>query len=107
MKILPALLCLLLVPLQANARVACRNRVVTPIAGDASKFVKLTFTPKCSANADLHYLDDGVDFAVQSASAKGKTIYGVSTASGGVIVCSTVSSGAPRALSPASGSNPC
>jgi hypothetical protein len=56
----------------------------TAITGDGAKFVKVTFTPKCSANTHVAYEQDAVNFAAAGGSSKGKTVFGGSTGGGGV-----------------------
>jgi hypothetical protein len=56
----------------------------TPITGDGANFVKVTFTPKCSANTHVAYEQNAVNFAAAGGSSKGKTVFGGSTGGGGV-----------------------
>lgn len=82
----------------------------TAVAGGATdQYVKVGFTPKCSANVHLVSDDQNTFFAAGSASAKGKNAFGGSTAGGGVSAlggtCSSTtictSSDANRALTTA------
>lgn len=74
--------------LSANAVTICAGGVAgngASVAADTSGFVKVGFTPKCSANVFL----DGVDqsstvYAVGAGSAKGKKVFVGSTAGGSV-----------------------
>jgi hypothetical protein len=52
-------------------------------------FVKVTFTPKCSANTHVTGEDGGTYFRVGSGSSKGKTTFGGSSAGGGVVAAGT------------------
>ena len=72
----------------ANAATICTGGVAgngAAVVSNATGFVKVGFTPKCSANVFL----DGVDgsstvYAVAAGSAKGKKIFAGSTAGGSV-----------------------
>jgi hypothetical protein len=72
----------------ANAATICAGGAAgngAAVAAAATGFVKVGFTPKCSANVFL----DGVDqsstvYAVAAGSAKGKKIFAGSTAGGSV-----------------------
>ncbi len=74
--------------LSANAVTICTGGTAgdgAAVVSDATGFVKVGFTPKCSANVYL----DGVDqsstvYAVAAGSAKGKKIFAGSTAGGSV-----------------------
>ena len=74
--------------LSANAVTICTGGPAgngASVAADATGFVKVGFTPKCSANVFL----DGVDqsstvYAVGAGSAKGKKVFVGSTAGGSV-----------------------
>jgi hypothetical protein len=56
------------------------------ITADAttSTFVKVSFTPKCSANVHMGYSQTGTSFGVVSGSSKGKFAFGGGTGGGGV-----------------------
>ena len=75
---------------------ACSAGVGTQLTGNTSNFVKVTFTPKCSANTAVNYNDSGDAFAVQGASTGGKITYGASTNGGAPTACSTATSGTPN-----------
>lgn len=53
-------------------------------AGGSSEFVKVAFTPKCSANVHLFYAQNANAFGVVSGSTKGKNYFGGGTGGGGV-----------------------
>lgn len=99
-------LVLSLASLGAQAATGCAAGVGSSVTGNNTNFVKSTFTPKCSASTTVNYTDGGSDFGVQGASAKGKTVYGASTAGGQVTGCTTVNSGSPSVGTP-SGTNGC
>lgn len=50
-----------------------------------NNFVKVAFTPKCSANVYLTGKDGGIFYAVGSGSSKGKTSFRGSSAGGGIV----------------------
>jgi len=50
----------------------------------ATSFVKVAFTPKCSANAFVYGSDSDTFYRVGAASAKGKTMFAGSTMGGGI-----------------------
>jgi len=54
-------------------------------SGTDNNFVKVSFTPKCSANISLAGRDGGVYYLVGSGSSKGKTSFKGSTAGGGIV----------------------
>lgn len=70
------------------AATACNGDPSTPTAvpGDntGDKFVRVGFTPKCSANTLVDYEDQTTNFAVAAGSKKGKSTFIGSTAGGGV-----------------------
>ena len=109
MKIVFAVFCLVIAPIQAYAAIACSAGTATAVPGSGTNFVKTTFTPACSANVDAHYLQDATNFAVQAGSAKGRTVYGGTTkATGSVeLICSIASSGRPAVVTPTAPDNPC
>lgn len=53
-------------------------------ATDGSKFVRVTFTAKCSANVLAKYTDQTTTFAVAAGSTKGKNTFIGNTAGGAV-----------------------
>lgn len=53
-------------------------------ATDGSKFVRVTFTAKCSANVNSQYEDSTTTFAVAAGSSKGKNTFVGNTAGGAV-----------------------
>lgn len=62
------------------------------VAADTTGFVKVAFTPKCSANVFMSYGQSGTSFGSIAASAKGKFSFGGGTGGGGVkssAACST------------------
>ena len=63
----------------------------TPVNGatDGSLFVRVGFTPKCSANVLASYTDQTTSFAVGSGSKKGKSTFIGNTAGGAVKVSAT------------------
>ena len=85
--------------LSANADAVCtgaalaKDGAVVSGATDGTKFVRTSFTPKCSANVFLEGLDGGPAnptlYRVGSASAKGKTRFNGSTIGGAVAPVST------------------
>lgn len=79
----------LVVSMQAMSATICSNGAASQV--DSGTFVKAAFTPKCSANVLVDGAD-GADFGVKSASTKGKTIYGGSTAGGAISICTTFTS---------------
>lgn len=58
----------------------------TPVQGktDGTAFVRVGFTPKCSANVLAQYADGQTRFDVASGSTKGKSTFMGSTVGGGV-----------------------
>jgi hypothetical protein len=64
----------------------------TTVAGAADKFVRVQFTPKCSANSLVQYTDQVTSFAVAAGSSKGKTTFIGNTAGGAVKVSGTACS---------------
>lgn len=72
----------------ALAEVACAGTAGngTAVAGatDGTTFVRVGFTPKCSANVLLRYTDQQTNFAVAAGSSKGKSTFIGSTSGGGV-----------------------
>lgn len=55
-------------------------------ATDGTKFVRVTFTAKCSANVRSQYTDNTTTFAVAAGSSKGKNTFLGNTAGGAVKV---------------------
>lgn len=53
-------------------------------AGTSSEFVKVAFTPKCSANVHLFYAQNANSFGAVAGSTKGKNYFGGGTGGGGV-----------------------
>jgi len=53
-------------------------------AGGSSEFVRVAFTPKCSANVHVFYAQGANVFGVVSGSTKGKNYFGGGTGGGGV-----------------------
>lgn len=51
-----------------------------------NEFVKVAFTPKCSANVIMQYSSNATSLGVVAASGKGKTLFGGGTNGGGVSV---------------------
>lgn len=102
-----AVLVLFLMSVSARSEVACSAGVTTPIEGVGTNYVKKTFTPSCSVNVEVRYLQDPAAFAVQAASTKGVSVFGATTAGGAVVTCSTPSSGSPTAATPSAPDNPC
>ena len=89
----------LVVSLNAGAATICSGTAGSGTSVVTGTFVKAGFTPKCSANT-LVAGTDGTDYGVKGLSSKGKSIYGGSTAGGGVSLCSTFTgtATAPTAL---------
>lgn len=58
-------------------------------ADNGSKFVRIEFTPKCSANVLADYTDQQTSFAVAAGSKKGKTTFIGNSAGGGVTATTT------------------
>lgn len=54
------------------------------VASGATLFVKVGFTPKCSANVYLFGEDNGIYYRVGSTSVKGKNAFGGSSNGGGI-----------------------
>lgn len=54
------------------------------VSADTSGFVKVDFTPKCSANVHMSYGQSGTSFGSLAGSAKGKFTFGGGTGGGGV-----------------------
>lgn len=50
----------------------------------STNFVKVDFTPKCSANVHMGFSQTGTSFGVVSGSSKGKFAFGGGTGGGGV-----------------------
>lgn len=55
-------------------------------AGGSSEFVKVAFTPKCSANVHMFFAQSANAFGAVSGSSKGKNYFGGGTGGGGVKV---------------------
>lgn len=72
----------------AFAATACSgtsgNGTAVAGAADGTTFVRVGFTPKCSANVLLQYTDQQTNFAVAAGSSKGKSTFIGSTSGGGV-----------------------
>lgn len=66
------------------------NGTAVPGATDGSLFVRVGFTPKCSANVLLDYTDGQTSLAVAGGSQKGKNIFIGNTAGGAVKKSTTV-----------------
>ncbi|MRR49769.1 MAG: hypothetical protein EG825_02465 [Rhodocyclaceae bacterium] len=96
----------------ANAAVdvtACTSGTAAAVNSSATGFVKVQFTPKCSANTVVFGEDNGTYYRVGSYSVKGKNAFGGSTMGGGVsaTLCagtSCAASDATTALSAAASS---
>lgn len=86
-KLIVAVLCLSSSMAFAAGTAACANAAGsgTAIAGDATKFVQVDFTPKCSANTYVAFEQNNVAFAAAGGSGKGKTVFGGHTGGGGVV----------------------
>lgn len=84
-----------LVTNSALAATACSGGSGTAVAAetDGTKFVRVAFTPKCSANTLVNYTDQVTNFAVAAGSSKGKTTFIGSTVGGGVVASGTCASG--------------
>lgn len=78
----------------------------------STNFVKVEFTPKCSANVHMAFSQTGTSFGVVSGSSKGKFAFGGGTGGGGVKTtaacattgCSTTEITAANALAQANAS---
>lgn len=70
----------------AYALDACVAGTATPVTGSATSFVRVTFTPVCSANSVVQYTDDANNQRVYggSASSKGASYFGGSTLGGAI-----------------------
>ncbi len=70
----------------ADACTGASPPVGTAIPGSATNFVRVGFTPQCSANTYVKYTDDAATQKLYggAASGKGKSIYSASTAGGAV-----------------------
>ncbi len=78
--------------LSANAATVCTGGAATAGASFSAgtSFVKVAFTPKCSANVYLDGTESSATlFKVGAASAKGKNYFGGSTAGGSVATYGT------------------
>lgn len=73
----------------AEATVCVSGGTPAAVATSATGFVKVTFTPKCSANTYASVDDNGTYLRVAAASSKGKFPFYGSTVSGGVIASTT------------------
>lgn len=65
-----------------------------------TEFVKVAFTPKCSANVHMHSTQNANAMGVASGSTKGKNYFGGGTGSGGITVkgtCATTGCSASEA----------
>ena len=73
----------------STAQVFCAgtagNALTAAAVTAATSFVKVAFTPKCSANVHLSGSDSDTYFRVGSASGKGKTMFAGSTNGGAVV----------------------
>lgn len=77
----------------------CSGGTGAAISGSTTDFVKVAFTPKCSANTAVSVAQNSATLGVKAASTKGKTAFGGSTEGGGITVCSTFSTyAAPTAV---------
>ena len=70
----------------AAATAAGNGTAATVNTGTDNSFVKVTFTPKCSANTHVTGEDGGSYFRVGAGSVKGKTRFAGSSAGGGVVL---------------------
>jgi hypothetical protein len=70
----------------ATSGAACTtgNPVSGGITGDATKFVAVTFNPKCSANVSVSYDQNATAFWAGSVSSKGKSLFSGSSSGGAV-----------------------
>ncbi len=71
---------------------AANGTAATVNTATDQNFVKVTFTPKCSANTHVTGEDGGSYFRVGSGSTKGKTRFGGSSAGGGVVAAGSCAS---------------
>lgn len=69
----------------AAGTAACAGGTGTAITGATDQFVRITFTPKCSASTHVAYEQNAVAFAAAGGSAKGKQIFGGTSGGGGVV----------------------
>jgi hypothetical protein len=88
-------------PMDASAATACSLSTTgsgTTITGDVASFVKVGFSPKCSPNTVVRYLQDAQAFAAQAGSKKGNFRYGAtSEGGGGAKQCATTTEADPSA----------
>lgn len=69
----------------AAGTTACKGTgEAVKIDGVASNFVRVGFSPKCSANTWVAYEQNAVAFAAAGGSAKGKQVFGGTSGGGGV-----------------------
>lgn len=82
------------------------------ISGDASSFLKVSFTARCSPNTVVTYNDSGTASAVKGGSKKGNIFYGsTSEGGGGAVWCNSPSTytdaSSPANTAPANGTDGC
>lgn len=69
----------------------------TPVVGATANFIKDGFTPKCSANVTVNFLDSASSVGVKGGSAKGMHSFGGSSEGGGILQCESSSIATPNA----------
>lgn len=67
----------------SGATAAANGTAVNP-ASPTAEFVKVAFTPKCSANTLVNYTENATAFGVAAGSLKGKNVFSGGTSGGGV-----------------------
>jgi hypothetical protein len=68
-----------------NAASPAANGTFATDTSVTTEFVKVAFTPKCSANVHMHSTQNPNSIGVASGSTKGKNLFGGGSNSGGVV----------------------
>lgn len=96
---------LLVVPMAANAAVACADSTTgagSTVAGDVASFIKIGFNPRCSPNTFVDYVQSTQAVAVRGASKKGTIIFGATSEGAGAQSCAAGSAASPPTVATAS-----
>lgn len=77
------------------------------VTGNPTSFIRDGFTPRCSANVVVNFLQDGTRVDVRGASSKGMHTFGGSSEGGGVLQCESGSVSLPATKASPTLSSPC
>ena len=89
---------LLVVPMTANAVVACNDSTTgagSTVAGAVASFIKIGFSPRCSPNTYVDYVQDSQAVAVRGANKKGTIVFGATSEGAGAQSCASGSAASP------------